>query len=318
MSLSKRQPGRGRLLKRIVVIAVIVLALASLGLLAALPALVMGPMIDRHISFSTVYNPGDFGLEADELTLQTTDGYTISAFEVEATDPKAVLIFISGIHNPSVTAYYGHARVFRDQGYASILYDTRGHGRSAGDTVCLGYLETRDTQAVVDYIRAQERYKGVPIVVYGTSMGGVIAINSIGQIPEIAGLISLSAYSAWEEVFAENMNASGAPAFLTTLEKPFVRLYSLCKFGWNTRDLYPARQIRNLGNRPALLLHSTEDTQISYANLGRIMEQAPDHVQTWTRPGDEHFFTSDFLNPENDPEYIERILEFLDRNFGRK
>lgn len=302
--------------QRIIAITILIVVGVVLGFLIALPPLIMGPMINEHVSFSKIYDASEFGLEATKLTLQTSDGYAISAFEVDVEDPKAVLIFISGIHNPSVTAFFGHARVLREHGYASILYDMRAHGQSEGELVSLGYAETRDTQAVVDYILAQGRYSGVPIVVYGVSMGGAVAINSIGQIPAIAGLVSLSAYSSWEDVFAENMLASGAPPFLTTMTKPFVKLYSLWKFGWETRDLYPAKQIANLGNRPALLIHSTEDSQVSYANLQRILEYAPRHVETWIRQGDEHMISTDFLYPENDPEYIGRVLDFLKQKFN--
>lgn len=290
--------------------------LVVLGVLVAIPPLVMGDMINLHVQFGTVYKAEDFDLEARELTLQTMDGYSISAFEVEVPDPKAVIIFISGIHNPSVTAFFGHAQMFRKHGYASILYDMRAHGKSEGGVISLGHLEPIDTKAVVDYIKAQERYKELPIVVYGLSMGGAVAINSIGQIPEISGLVSMSAFSSWEDVFVENMLAMGAPALLTRIQRPFVKLYTLYKFGIKTADIYPKKQIQNLGDRPALLMHSTGDSQVHFANFERIMKEAPDHVETWTRQGDQHMMSTDFLHPENDPEYAERILDFLAENFG--
>lgn len=58
-------------------------------------------------------------------------------------------------------------------------------------------------------------------------MSGAVAINSIGQIPEIDGLISMSAYSAWEDVFLDNM---GLPEPLASLQRPFIRLYIRLKF----------------------------------------------------------------------------------------
>lgn len=316
MKPSSKSQNRTRTLWKTVVVGVVVfLVVPTIVLLAAIPSLVMGPWINEHVVFATIYDPVDFGLEVRELSLVTSDQHKISAFEVEAEAPRGVIIFISGIHNPSVTAYYGHARIFKEHGYASILYDMRGHGESSGDQICLGYLEPRDTRAVVDYILAQERYKGVPMIVYGLSMGGAVAINSIGQIPELSGLVSISAYSSFEDMFVENMRASGAPALLTAMEKPFVKLYSLWKFGWSTRDIYPTKQIHRLGDRPALLLHSLGDEQVAYANFERIVARAPAHVQTWTRTGDEHLFTWDFLHPENDLEYMERVLEFLTSNF---
>ena len=309
---SRRGVSRKTLLAGILIL----LTLISLGILIAMPPLIMGPIINQHVQFQTVYHAKDFGLDATELTLRTADAYDISAFEVDTSDPKAVIIFMSGIHNPSVTAFFGHARMLKEHGYSSILYDMRAHGESEGDVISLGHLETLDTQAVVDYIRAKDEYSDLPIIVYGVSMGGAVAINSIGQIPEISGVISISAYSSWEDVFIENMVSLGAPNVLATIEKPFVKLYTLCKFGLSTSRVYPKKQIANLGDRPALIMHSTEDSQVRYANFERIMDEAPSHVETWTRPGDYHFMTTDLLQPENDLEYAQRVLEFLERNFG--
>lgn len=303
------------LVTKIIFWIVVVILLLGVGFLVAIPPLVMGDMINQRVDFKTVYDAQEFGLEAKELTLKTVDGLNISAFEVEAEDPKAVIVFISGIHNPSVTAFFGHARMFREYGYASILYDMRAHGKSDGDLIAFGHLETRDTQAVVDYILDQVKYTDLPIIVYGVSMGGAVAINSIGQIPEISGLISMSAYSAWEDVFKENMLASGAPPFLVKLQGPFINLYTVSKFGLKTASLTPKKQITKLGNRPALIMHSLEDSQVAFGNFERLMEKAPAHVETWIRPGDEHMMAMDFLYPENDPEYVEQVLGFLEQNF---
>ncbi|MFN7253475.1 MAG: alpha/beta hydrolase [Anaerobacillus sp.] len=273
-------------------------------------------MINQAVQFDTVYESSDFGIESKELSLTTEDGYRISAFQVDVNSPKGIVIFISGIHNPSVTAFFGHAKLLSENGYASILYDMRAHGKSEGEVISLGHLETLDTQAVVDYIRSQKKYSDLPIIVYGLSMGGAVAINSTGQIPEISGLISISAYSSWEDVFIENMALSGAPKWLTIIQKPFVKLYTVYKYGLNTADIYPKKQIENLGDRPALIMHSTEDSQIDISNFERIIAQAPSHVETWTRDGDYHFFTTDFLHPENDKEYAQRVLMFLDSHFS--
>lgn len=316
MKVINTKDRRRRRSRRILFGILVLLVLALLGVLVAIPPLVMGDMINLHVQFGTIYKAEDFGLEARELTLQTTDGYSISAFEVEAQDPKGMIIFISGIHNPSVTALFGHARMFREHGYASVLYDMRAHGESEGDVISLGHLEPLDTKAVVDYIKTRESYKDLPIVVYGLSMGGAVAINSIGQTPEISGLVSISAYSSWEDVFMENMLAMGAPALLARIQRPFVKLYTLYKFGIKTANIYPKKQIQNLMDRPALIMHSTGDSQVHFANFERIMEEAPEHVETWIRQGDHHMMSTDFLYPENDPEYAQRVLDFFAQNFG--
>jgi len=47
-----------------------------------------------------------------------------------------------------------------------------------------GFKEYLDTKAIVKYIKEKQLYNNVPIVVFGLSMGGVVVINSIGEIPD--------------------------------------------------------------------------------------------------------------------------------------
>jgi alpha-beta hydrolase superfamily lysophospholipase len=276
-------------------------------------------MVDLHVNFDTVYQASDFGVEAKQLKLTTSDGLDLSGYEVYTEKPKAVVICISGIHNPSVTAFLGHARMFKEHGYASILIDMRAHGESEGKTICVGYKEYLDTKAAVDYILASEKYKDIPIVVFGVSMGGATAINSIGEIKEIDGLISSSAYASWDDNFYDSMVMMGFPKLYAWIQKPFVKLYTDFKYGFKTMNITPEKEIKKLGDRPALLMHSKDDTQVPYVNFKRIMKNAPDQVETFIRDGDLHFITNDdaFLNPETDTEYADKILGFLDENFGR-
>lgn len=289
--------------------------LITVGIFAAIPPLVMNDMVNLHVTFAQTWTGAEQGLDPTRLVLTTQDGLDIVAYEVYAENPKAVIIFLSGIHNPSVTAFFGHARMLLDAGYASILLEMRAHGESAGDVIALGFKEHLDTRAVVDYIRANSRYAETPIVVYGLSMGGAVAINSIGQIPDIDALISMSAYSAWDDVFLDNMGATG---ILAAVQRLFVRLHTTLKYGWANRHINPKDQIQNLDGRPALLIHSRGDSQVPYANFERLVARAPEHVETWVREGDLHFIVQEglFLTPQEDTEYAARILGFLDRHFA--
>ncbi len=289
--------------------------LLAIMIFALIPPLVMNDIVNMHVAFEETLTGAEYDLDPERLVLITRDNLNIVAYEVYVEDPKAVIIFFSGIHNPSVTAFFGHARMLLDEGYASILLEMRAHGESEGEVIGLGFTEHLDTRAVVDYIQASPRYVDTPIVVYGLSMGGAVAINSIGQIPDIDGLISLSAYSSWDDVFIENMGASGLVA---TIQRPFVRLYTTLKYGWANRHINPKDQIQKLGDRPALLIHSRGDAQVPFANFERLTAHAPAHVETWAREGDSHFIVQDelFFTPEQDTEYAERILGFLNRHFG--
>ena len=83
-------------------------------------------LVDKHVDYNVVYDARDFGLPApDSLTLKTADGFGIFAYEICPEQPKGVVICLSGIENPSVTAFYGHAAEFYKASVATIMPDLR-------------------------------------------------------------------------------------------------------------------------------------------------------------------------------------------------
>jgi uncharacterized protein len=136
------------------------------------------------VNFAKTWKAEDFGLEATHFFVKTDDGLRISAYEVMAEHPKAIIVCISGIENPSATIFFGHANFFKEYGYATILFGMRAHGESDGDMICCSFKEYLDTKAIVKYIKEKQLYNNIPIVVFELSMGGVVAINSIGEIPD--------------------------------------------------------------------------------------------------------------------------------------
>jgi len=49
------------------------------------------------------------------MMLTTEDGYNIWASEIYTENPKAIIIYLSGIQQPSVTYYYGNAKWMQDR-----------------------------------------------------------------------------------------------------------------------------------------------------------------------------------------------------------
>jgi uncharacterized protein len=70
------------------------------------------------------------------------------------------------------------------------------------------------------------------MVAYGFSLGCATAINAAGVTPAINGVVSLSAFSSWSDVFvgsvglAERSQASGAPSWNSTW------------WGWRLRSIW--------------------------------------------------------------------------------
>lgn len=275
------------------------------------PAIKMHSMLDCR-SESDEYDTKEFGIDSKTLSLMSVDGYALTAYEVAVDNPRGVVICLGGIHSPTVTNWYGHSSLFAEVGFASILLDLRAHGKSEGDKICAATEEWKDVDAVVDYIRSQEFYNGVPIIVMGLSMGAATAVVSIGRNSNIDGLISLSSYSSWQYNFNRNVEQR-LPKFIARLLAPFVNMTSYLRFG-HYSDISPVNEIKKLGSRPALLVHATGDKIVPYASFLQLSQAAPT-AQTWVINSDNHCIIDDFVHPKTDPLYCDKVINFLTTNF---
>jgi hypothetical protein len=266
-----------------------------------------------------LYTPDEFGLTANDQFLTTQDGFKIWVSEISTNQPKGIVIFLSGIQQPSVTYFYGHSKWLQKNGFASVLLEVRGHGQSDGGRICLGYEEVADVQAVMDDIKSRPEYDGVPIILYGVSMGGAIAINAFGQIGDIDGLIAMSAYTSFADVVYDTMHGYGVPSFLCSAEKSLTDLY-MPLFFKEAPELTPIKQIQNIGERPAFFIACSGDDEVLPKNTQRLLSAAPAHCDSWIKDSWEHFIVNgcDFINVEQDKEYCRRILLFLDKVAAEK
>ncbi|MCA9934613.1 MAG: lysophospholipase [Ardenticatenaceae bacterium] len=106
-------------------------------------------------------------------------------------DKRAVIILIHGLGEHS-SRYQNVVDALVPQGYAIYSFDHRGHGRSP-DRQCAhvnDWSEYRsDMRAFVQLV--QQREPGLPLFIYGHSMGGLITLEYVLHHPEgLAGVIA--------------------------------------------------------------------------------------------------------------------------------
>src|SRR5687768_1336506 len=66
------------------------------------------------------------------------------------------------------------ARFLSADGYTVLLFDFQAHGESTGERITVGYLESRDARAAVEFLRASAPGERVGVV--GVSMGGAATL----------------------------------------------------------------------------------------------------------------------------------------------
>ncbi|MBU5310905.1 prolyl oligopeptidase family serine peptidase [Tissierella carlieri] len=305
--------------KKIIIIIAIVFVLLSTAILAAIPFMVMPMFLGQRFKqeqFSSI----DFGIQSERITLTTDDSLSIAAWHTRSENSKGTVIILSGIQNPSVTAFFGYSKMLSDNNWDSLLIEMRARSESEGDEIGLGMTEWLDVKAGVDYLTSDTNAKDLPIVTMGTSMGGGTVIIAAGELPEIDAVISISAFSSWPDMFVDNMTMFGMPKAIGILDIPFINMYMGFHFGFDALKYSPINGIEKLGNRPILMMHSTGDTQVPYSEFEKLLNKANKNninVTTFIREGDEHFvcYEQYFDKPNQDIEFSQTILSFLSANF---
>ena len=103
---------------------------------------------------------------------------SVAVFEPDG-EAKGVVQFAHGMAEHK-ERYFGFMEYLAEAGYASVINDHRGHGYSVKSRDDLGYFYddtttyiTKDVHQVTEYIK--ERIPGVPVYLFGHSMGSIVA-----------------------------------------------------------------------------------------------------------------------------------------------
>ena len=110
--------------------------------------------------------------EFDKLPLE------VAVYEPSGT-PKGVLQILHGMCEYK-ERYDDFMRFFCERGYIVVCHDQRGHGASVKDKKDYGYFYERTARAIVlDAVQItreiKTRYQGLPVTLFGHSMGSMVA-----------------------------------------------------------------------------------------------------------------------------------------------
>ncbi len=129
-------------------------------------------------------------MKGSTFSWTTPDGLNIHGHHWPVEQAKAVVAFVHGMGEHGAR-YAPIAKAFAEAEMASMAYDRRGHGRSEGKR---GH--TISFVAFIEEIKnliskAKEAYPGLPVFLYGHSMGGNLVLNYLkDEAIEVDGVIA--------------------------------------------------------------------------------------------------------------------------------
>ena len=197
------------------------------------------------------------------------------------------------------------AAVLRGIGFAVLLFDARGHGRSGQDGPITIRKFTQDILAGVDTLAARPDVNAGRLGLFGRSLGGSSAILAAAQELRIRALVSCSAFADPRPLTRDTLRMMHLPTWpLTGLVCFFIEHW----LGTSMKNVAPVNQIARIA-APILLVHGEKDRYIKPNNLDILFSHAaPDQAEKFVVPGRGH---SDVLR---DSRCLEQIASFFSKN----
>jgi dienelactone hydrolase len=130
--------------------------------------------------------PVDLGFDYRDVEFPATDGVRLSGWFIPGTNGVGVVL----LHGAGSTrsGVLDHAAVLARNGYGVLLFDARGHGRSAGQAMDFGWHGDQDVGGAVSFLAAQPEVTTIAAV--GMSMGGEEAIGAAAADHRIGAVVA--------------------------------------------------------------------------------------------------------------------------------
>src|SRR5271163_20451 len=202
--------------RRLIRIAIILLLFPPL--LAAVGGWLAGPTflhpIRRELTPDLIREAdADFAsihAQREDFTVISPDDITLRGWKVRPQNPNGswVLVF-HGVADNRVGGV-GQACVLLRAGYSVVMMDARAHGASNGPMATYGWLERRDTSAIIDALISTGRAptdvtvqthppKPFHLFALGESMGAGIALQSAGADARIEAVVAEASFASLRE-----------------------------------------------------------------------------------------------------------------------
>jgi pimeloyl-ACP methyl ester carboxylesterase len=306
---TKPKPRRWwRILKRLLITLIILASIFIYGVVPyGLARLVTGAgtrSVDRQLTET----PATFGAEFKDVEFQTSDNVKISAWLLPSRDKKATIIFSHGMFR-SRRELLERAIELWKLGYGVLLYDSRNHGASGEARVSLGYHERLDAEAAVGFLRDNMK-KGEHIVLYGISMGAVAALLAAAETPEVAAVISDSAFLSFEDTTAHHVRVFfRLPAFPLANE---LRYFIERRANFDGAQLNALEAVKRIGDRPIFFISGKNDKRMPPAITEALYNAASNSNKDLMIVDGAETAIHGHAYQAAPKEYIKRISQFLD------
>ncbi|MDQ3856277.1 MAG: alpha/beta hydrolase [Chloroflexota bacterium] len=253
------------------------------------------PVHDRYVT------PWELDIPYEDVSFRTPDGLTLRGWWLPREAAGRTVITLTG-HRGVRADTIGIAAALWRRGANLLLFDYRGRGDSDPSVNTLGYLETTDTLAAVEYALGRSGHGTLGLV--GYSMGGSVAILAAARDRRIGAVVADSPFASQRKVIRQHFRRrTKLPAL------PMAQLMELF-LPYDVEQVEPIREVGHISPRGLMLIQGSHDRVTDPHDSQALYEAAGEPREMWALPSVAHcgaYFVDRSL-------YAEKVGAFLRRH----
>jgi hypothetical protein len=221
-------------------------------------------------------DPSDYGLNPQDMDIPVEPGVRLHGWLFESTEPARALVVHCHGNAGNLTGHFPFVAWMPQAGLDVLCFDYRGYGRSTGVPCRDGIVQ--DGLAAVDFASDLAARRKVPLVLFGQSLGGVVAVSVAARLPRVKAVVLDSPFSGYRR---EAAWATSHSWLMGAIWKTMGRM--LISDGGDAVD-----EIGRIAPRPVLIMHGKQDRIVDWLQAVELYEAAGEPRDLWLLDDGEH------------------------------
>lgn len=229
--------------------------------------------------------PHQQGLAYDKISFISEDGIRLRGWFIPSPDSRKTIIFMHG-WGMNRADIYKNTYFLHDLGYNLMYFDFRALGQSGGNVSSIGYLEIRDLQAAIKFLKETYPNACEKIGLYGLSMGGMVAICEGARNADVACVVAEASYYSFRRVVTRWAWVHNRVPYLPLI--PIVLHYIRQELHANPEHFSPRYNVSKLSPKPVFIIHGACDNLVPVSQAKKLYRKAGKPKQLWLVPNARH------------------------------
>ncbi|MEZ0392002.1 MAG: alpha/beta hydrolase [Pseudobdellovibrionaceae bacterium] len=207
------------------------------------------------------FDPKKFNLSPEDIYFSNREGTKIHGwwFESKIKPAKGTFVFFHG-NAENITTHFASMAWLPESGYNYFIFDYPGYGESDGKPSPGSNVDTG--REALHWVH--ENKDPNPLIVYGQSMGGAVALRVVQEVKQktpIKVMIADGTFSSFQRIARKKM----AQHWLTWLAQPFA--YVVLSDQW-------APDVEEISPVSLIVMHGEQDRVVEFEHGERVFKDA--------------------------------------------